>query len=106
MRYIVVILGVLALAGCKSQEERLVLEAQRDHQACANMGYERGTALYLQCRQVQTNGRMVEQMRTEAAQRDFGNRLSRAGAALQSIDRQPVNTNCSRTYTGFNCSTY
>lgn len=70
------------------------------------MGYEIATALYLQCRQMQTNGRMVEQMRAEAGRREFGNRLARAGAALQSIDRPPVNTNCSRTYAGFNCSTY
>lgn len=106
MRYVVIILGVLALAGCKSQEEQLALAAQRDHEACVNMGYEKGTALYLECRQLVTSNRIVAQAKAEAASRNFGNALQQTGVALQNINRQPETTNCRQTFGGFNCSTF
>jgi hypothetical protein len=106
MRYVVIILGVLALAGCKSQEEQLALDAQRDHEACANMGYEKGTALYLECRQLVTSNRIVAQAKAEEASRNFGNALLQTSAALKNINRQPVNTDCRQTFGGFNCTTW
>ncbi len=100
---------VLALAGCKSREERLAIEAESDHNTCASMGYSRGTALYLQCRQMQTQNRLAENIRDEARMEGIGNGLQRAGQALQSIDSpsRTSTTDCSPRFNGgFSCSTY
>jgi hypothetical protein len=96
----------LSLSGCKTQEERLALQANKDHQACADMGYEKGTSLYLQCRQMQTNNRMAETMRTDAASDKVGRGLQRAGAALQSVGKGPETTSCRRTISGYDCTTF
>jgi hypothetical protein len=96
----------LPLSGCKTQEERLALQANQDHEACLGMGYEKGTALYLQCRQLQMNNRVAETMRADAAADKVGRGLQRAGAALQSIGKAPETTSCRKTISGFDCTTF
>lgn len=93
----------VATAGCQSQAELNEIAARQDHAQCASMGYERGTALYLQCRQLQLGNRALEQQR-DAEQRRA---MREVGAALMQTGKPPptLTTNCSTFMGNTTCTT-
>ena len=72
---ITVLLLALALGGCAAS--RAI--TQDDDAVCKSMDAHPGTDVYVQCR-------LAQQARRDAAFQDVGNRLARAGAAMQSLD--------------------
>lgn len=111
MRLMAVLSVSLALCSCQSSQQRdaqLAQLAASDDQRCAEMGYTKGTALYLQCRQLQTANREAQHAADDRSREDFGSRLQAAGAALGSISPPPPRTtNCNPTFNGgMNCTTF
>ncbi len=100
--FIFIALGA-ALAGCKT-DAVIKAEAAQDHEQCASMGYERGTELYLRCRQLKAGVRLNE----EAIQQQRGQALMQAGAAMMAASQpKPVTTtNCNRFMNQVTCQSY
>jgi hypothetical protein len=98
------------LCSCQSSQQREARQDATDNQRCEEMGYSKGTALYLQCRQLQTSNRIAQDHSDDSARDSFGSGLQRAGAALGSISPPPPairNTNCNPTAMGgMNCTTF
>jgi len=110
------ILGV-SLAGCVTAEERAMRLDALDNQSCENMGYTRGTQLYLQCRQLQASNRLAAQQANAQAMAQTGQALQNMGQAMQARDAmlppppviqpvQPVHTTCVNNVGVLNCNTY
>ncbi len=101
------ILAAVSLAGCKSRQEILALEAAQDHEKCAGMGYERGTELYLQCRALQAGVRQQQEDRDERARIAFGQSMTQTGIAMmQAGQPRPVyQTRCNQFMGSTTCYT-
>ena len=107
-----------SLAGCVTAEERALRLDAMDNKACENMGYTRGTQLYLQCRQLQTTNRLAAQQANAQAMAQTGQALQNMGQALQARDAmtpppppviqpvQSVHTTCVNNAGILNCNTY
>jgi hypothetical protein len=78
-RIILIIALALTVGGCAAS--RTI--TQDDDAVCKSMGASPGTNAYVQCR-------LAQQARRDAAHRDIGDRLQRAGAAMQSLDPPPT----------------
>ena len=74
------------LAGCVTAEERALRLDAMDNKGCENMGYTRGTQLYLQCRQLQVSNRLAAQQANAQAMAQTGQALQNLGQALQARD--------------------
>ena len=114
--FTLVILGV-SLAGCVTAEERALRLDALDNKSCENMGYTRGTQLYLQCRQLQVSNRVAAQQANAQAMAETGQALQNMGQALQARDAmvppppviqtmQPSHTTCVNNVGVLNCNTY
>jgi len=102
------ILPVLLLAGCMTQEDAGVraakMEAQ-DDASCRQLSEGKGADAYTQCRKNLLYYRQqaqIEEQQRQARADAAAAHLAAAGRALQSIDNQPQNVNVTVTCT-FGC---
>lgn len=102
---VVAALGLMAvvLGACASPQEI----AAADDTTCQSFGAKPGTDVYVQCRMQQQAHRDAQQAQRDAARRDVGERLRRAGDAAQSLDRNSTSTTttCDTMRTGPSTST-
>jgi hypothetical protein len=105
-----VILAALALSGCKSQQERLQLEAQNDAAACEALGYRRGTPDFLQCMRLQIDHRNADDAQRAESSRQLSETLGGISQSIKPVygsKSTATTTNCRPDFGGgFNCSTY
>ena len=76
------LLATVLISGCQTAQQRVQSETYYDHQSCVSMEYQKGMALYLQCRQYMSDRRHVQNAQNQAqvaALIEYGTYISNCG---------------------------
>jgi len=90
---------ILLLSGCATQQDRIIAWADD----CAAYGYARGTAEHAQCVQYLAQQRQAKLNAVSAMYSTMGAQMLMAPTQGAPVQQQ---TNCYRTYSGYNCTRF